>query len=75
MKNVLKVAEENGFKRIALPPMGTGYYGIPLEVSARIMLESIREHTGGETGLEEVILCVLDKRDYRPFEAEFKKLA
>ncbi|MHC4605999.1 MAG: macro domain-containing protein [Planctomycetota bacterium] len=73
MKNCLKAAEEKGFEKIAFPPMGTGFYLIPLDLAARVMFETIRDHLKGETKLKEVIVCVLDKRDYGPFEAQFGK--
>ena len=68
MQSVLNLAEEKGIKRIAFPPMGTGFYGIPLDVSANVMLSSIRNHLSGKSNLEEVLICVMDKREYTAFE-------
>ena len=69
MQNALKIAEEKGIRKIAFPPMGTGFYGIPLEVSARLMLEVITAHLAEKTSLEEVVICVLDNQEYRAFQA------
>ena len=68
MQRVLNLAEDKGIKRIAFPPMGTGFYGIPLDVSANVMLSSIRNHLSGKSNLEEVLICVMDKREYTAFE-------
>ena len=74
MRSALRRAEEKGCKTIAFPPMGTGFYGIPLDTCARVMLEAIREHAGGETGLKEILLCVMDSREFKPFEAQLSRL-
>ncbi len=69
VRSSLLRAEEKGIKRIAFPAMGAGYYGIAPDVSARTMVEVLREHLSGETGIEEVVLCVLDTRQYDSFQA------
>ncbi len=65
----LTVAEEKGVKRIALPPMGAGFYAVPLDLCARVMVETFQEYLQGRTGIEEVVLCVMDQREFAPFAA------
>ena len=72
--NSLKAAEAKGVKRIALPPMGAGFYMVPLELCARVMIEAIKSYLNGETGIQEVVLCVMDQREYTPFEAQLASL-
>jgi O-acetyl-ADP-ribose deacetylase (regulator of RNase III) len=72
--NSLKLADEKGIKEIAFPPMGTGFYGVPLDQSARITLHTIKEYLQGNTGIEEVTVCLNDNREYQPFKARFDKL-
>jgi len=69
VRNVLKRAEEIGIQRLAFPPLGSGFYGIPLDVSARVMVGVVEEHLAGRTGLKEVVFCVADGREYGPFAA------
>ncbi|MBI5499115.1 MAG: macro domain-containing protein [Deltaproteobacteria bacterium] len=69
VRNALKAAEDKGVRRLAFPPMGTGFYGVPLDVSAKVTLGVIREHLAGATKLEEVILCAKDTREIGPFKA------
>jgi O-acetyl-ADP-ribose deacetylase (regulator of RNase III) len=69
MENCLAVAEEKGIKTLAFPAMGAGYYGIPAPVSAKVMLDALKSHLSGETGLEEVTICVLDSPQFKAFEA------
>ena len=42
MENALKVAEEKGIKEIAFPPMGSGFYGIPLNTCSEVMIDVIK---------------------------------
>ena len=67
IKNSLKLADDKGIKSIALPPMGTGFYGVPLKTSARITIDTIIEYLKGDTGIEKVVISVVDDREFRPF--------
>ena len=75
MENSLLEAEKSGIKRLAFPPMGAGFYGVPLDSCARIMVSSINKHLSGESGLEEVVIFVADKREYAPFASALADLA
>lgn len=79
VRSALRVAEERGLKQVAFPPMGCGFYGVPLDVSARVMFETIKEHfgksTAAQTQLSEVIVCVNDQREFGPFASRLAALA
>jgi len=72
--NSLKAAEEKGVKRIALPAMGAGFYGVPLDLCARVTLDAIKSYLEGETEIQEVIICVIDRREFAPFETQLASL-
>jgi len=72
--NSFKKAEEKGIKAIAFPPMGAGFYGVPLEQSAEITLNTINEYLSGDTKLDDVVVCLLDNRDYIPFEKKLSSM-
>ncbi|MBT8398427.1 MAG: macro domain-containing protein, partial [Gemmatimonadetes bacterium] len=72
MENCLLRAEEKGLNTLAFPAMGAGYYGIPAAVSATVMRAALEAHLSEESGLEEVIVCVLDTPQFNAFEAAFK---
>ena len=75
MLSVLKCAEDNGVGTLAFPPMGTGFYGIPLDLSARVMLETIRDRlSNGQSSIKEVLICLMDSREFPPFEAQMDKI-
>ncbi|MEN8150348.1 MAG: macro domain-containing protein [Planctomycetota bacterium] len=69
IRSVLETANGKGLKSLALPPMGAGYYGIPLPDCAKAMVEEIRAHLSGATSLEDVVICAGDRREQEPFEA------
>jgi O-acetyl-ADP-ribose deacetylase (regulator of RNase III) len=72
--NSLQRAEEKGIETVAFPPMGTGFYGVPLDVSARVTLDTIKEYISGETKIKEVVICLLDSREYRPFHKQLSSM-
>jgi O-acetyl-ADP-ribose deacetylase (regulator of RNase III) len=74
--NALRLADEKGITRLALPPMGAGFYGVPLPDSARITLGTVKEYLdSNNTKLEEVVICVNDNREYKPFRSQLDDLA
>jgi O-acetyl-ADP-ribose deacetylase (regulator of RNase III) len=70
----LRVAEQSNVKTLAFPPMGTGFYGVPLELSANVMLDCFKSFLEKGSSLEEVIICVIDYRDYVPFKKKMDTL-
>ena len=73
--NALKTAEDNNLNRVALPAMGAGFYGVPLNVSAEITLGTIKDYLSNGAKLTEVVVCVLDKREFGPFESQLDKIS
>lgn len=74
MQSSLKCADEKGVKTLAFPPMGSGFYGIPLDMCRKVMIEEIRKHLEGKTCLEEVRIVVPDPREEGPFGEAIKSL-
>jgi len=56
--STLAKADELGARSLALVAFGTGVGGFPLEEAARIEVEEVRRHLGGESGLERVVFAV-----------------
>ncbi|MFH1809358.1 MAG: macro domain-containing protein [Pseudomonadota bacterium] len=74
MRSVLSCAQKKGVKRLALPPLGHGFYGVPLELSARVTLRALGEHLKNGSALNEVVLCMTDERQAPPFEKQLDAL-
>ncbi len=74
MWSSLRAADTAGVKTLAYPPMGAGFYGVPLDLSADIMLDCIKTFAEGGASPREVIICVIDHRDYAPFRKRMESL-
>jgi len=64
----LELADRYDLKSIAFPAISTGIFGFPVELAAEIILTAIRDHLSGQTGLEEVIVCLFGRESYDVFE-------
>lgn len=73
--NALRTAEAKGIQQIAFPPMGAGFYGVPLAVSAKIMLETIQLHLQNRAGIQEIIIKALDAREYESFFKQIEMMS
>ena len=74
IKNALKAAEKKEIRTLAFPPMGYGFYGIPLDTCSKLMLEVIRNYLSNVSSIEEVVICVLDNREYDAFKNKWNIL-
>ena len=64
-QSVLCKADEKGVAQLALPPIGTGLYQVPLDLCANVMVDTVAEHLKGKTSLEVVAFVALDSREYK----------
>jgi O-acetyl-ADP-ribose deacetylase (regulator of RNase III) len=71
----LKQAEDKGIQQVAVPLMGAGFYGVPMDTSAKITLGTIRDHLANNTKLKEVVVVALDNRELKPFKTQFEAIA
>ncbi len=68
MHRSLELAREKGCRSVAVPAIGAGIAGFPLQRCAEILLEEARAHLAGETSLEEVRFVLFGEPTYRVFE-------
>lgn len=75
MLAALRCAEEGKIETMAFPPMGTGFYGIPLGLCAKVMFETLKAHlNNGQSSVQEVNICLMDSREFPPFESQLEKM-
>ncbi len=72
-KAALLKAEEKGIKKVAFPAIGTGLYQVPIDLCVRVMVDTISQHLGNGSGLEEVVIAVSDVREFSPFAAKIQE--
>lgn len=70
----LRIAKERGLKSIAIPAVGTGVAGFPLEECAKIMLREAAEHLQGETSLDTVRFVLFDDDAKEIFQRTWERL-
>jgi O-acetyl-ADP-ribose deacetylase (regulator of RNase III) len=68
MRRSLELAAERGLRTIAVPAIGAGVAGFPLQRAAEVLLEEARRHLAGETSLEEIRFVLFGEPAYRVFE-------
>lgn len=68
MRASLECARERGCRSIAVPAIGAGIAGFPLQRCAEILLEEAHRHLEGETSLEEVRFVLFGEPALRVFE-------
>ena len=71
-RSALKLADEKGITQLAFPPVGTGLYQVPLDVCARVMVDTVVEYLKGQTALKEVLFVGLDTREMKPLKAKIE---
>ena len=69
VESALRRADEKGLTAVAFPPIGTGLYQVPLDLCARVLLETVQKHLEGPTSLKVVLFDALDSREYKPLAA------
>jgi len=72
-RSALAAADRKGVARLAMPPIGTGLYQVPLELCARVMLQEVESHLQGKTALDEVLFVANDSREHGPLSAALQK--
>jgi len=65
----LELAVVNGIRSIAFPSISTGVYGYPIELAAKVAVDTVRLVMKDEPGvIEEVIFCCFSAGDLRVYE-------
>ena len=68
VRKSLELAREKGCRTIAIPAIGAGIGGFPVQRCAEILLSEAKEHLAGETSLEEIRFVLFGEPTYRVFE-------
>ncbi len=74
MMNVLRKAGEYKLGKIIVPAMGAGFHGIPLEISARVILGAAKEFLSNHSVPAEVVFCLRDLRELKAFQDQLGRM-
>jgi O-acetyl-ADP-ribose deacetylase (regulator of RNase III) len=72
MDNVLRLAREQGFRSIAIPAVGTGIAGYPMEECARVMAGCLSRVLADGWAPDEVRFVLFGDGARRAFETSFR---
>ncbi len=75
MQSALQQAAGAKLKTVAFPPMGCGFYGVPLDMTIKVMLDEVRQFFATPSSIEEVIICVMDDREFKAFRPQVEAMA
>jgi O-acetyl-ADP-ribose deacetylase (regulator of RNase III) len=65
----LELARERGCRTVAVPAIGAGVAGVPIQACAEILFDEARRHLAGETSIEEIRFVPFGEPAYRVFES------
>lgn len=74
-RSALRLAERLGLQCVALPALGTGVGGFPLDRAAAAMLEETVAHLSRAGRPDEVVFALFDETAYREFTSALHRLA
>lgn len=72
MNHVFQIADELGVKTIAIPAVGTGIAGFPIDECAVVMARSLRKALANGWGPDEVRFVLFGEGARRAFQASFQ---
>ena len=68
LRRSLELAAERECRTVAVPAIGAGVAGLPMQRCAEVLLEEARAHLEGETPIEEIRFVLFGEPAYRLFE-------
>ena len=69
----LAIAEKHEMKSIAFPSISTGVYGYPIELAARVAVETVCDVVRKSSKIEEIIFCCFSQSDLDVYESLLPK--
>ena len=68
--NILEMADNSGLTSVAIPAISCGAMGFPLDVAARIAVETVKEFSPGFSSLRTIRFVLIDPTAAKPFADE-----
>jgi O-acetyl-ADP-ribose deacetylase len=64
----LEIADQHQIRSLAFPSISTGIYAYPVELAARIAVDTVSSYLAGDTGIREVVFCCFSAADLAVYE-------
>ncbi len=72
--HAFRLADEHRVRSIALPAVGMGIAGFPLQEGARIMMETLKAHIDAGTSIQQVRFCLFGSEARSAFEQALQEV-
>ena len=72
-RNSLAIAAKHEMRSIAFPSISTGVYGYPIELAARVAVNTVCDVVRKSSTIEEVIFCCFSPNDLAVYESLLPK--
>jgi O-acetyl-ADP-ribose deacetylase (regulator of RNase III) len=72
-RNSLTIAAKQEIKSIAFPSISTGVYGYPIDLAARVAVETVSDVIRKPSTIEEVLFCCFSPSDLAVYESLLPK--
>ena len=72
-RNSLAIAAKHEMRSIAFPSISTGVYGYPIELAARVAVDTVFDVVQKPSKIEEVIFCCFSPSDLAVYESLLPK--
>jgi len=74
IRSSLARARERELKSVAIPAIGTGVGGLPVDTCAEISIETARNHLAGETTLKEIRFVLFSEDAHEAFRNAYDRI-
>lgn len=71
--NSLRLADQQGLRSIAFPAVSTGYFGLPKQRCAEVMIPAAISYLKKGSNLERVIFCLYDQETLDTFKETLRR--
>ena len=71
--SILKEAERIKISSIAIPAIGTGVFGLPLDTVAEILIKNVKEQEPNFKYIKRIVFVLFDDRAYQTFNKVLNK--
>jgi O-acetyl-ADP-ribose deacetylase (regulator of RNase III) len=75
MQSAFEQASAAQLKTVAFPPMGAGFYSVPLDLTVKVMLDEVQQFLKTPSSIGQVIICVFDDREFKAFRPQLEALS
>jgi O-acetyl-ADP-ribose deacetylase len=71
-RNALALADWKGIERIAFPALGTGVYGVPMDLACPVAVAAVRAHVAEGCRQREIVFSCFSQADFDAYRRQIQ---